>query len=93
MVLTLNYSIIANIPISKCSYTQSEITCFIYSEQNISCECTGNFLHFSANNLPNGLSINEITGKITGIPTYVGLFNSIINIENNISLIQVQLIF
>jgi hypothetical protein len=42
----------------------------------------GNVNSFSARNLPNGLSINTSNGQITGTPTVVGTFNSIIILKN-----------
>lgn len=69
-------------PITFFTYPQSEINYYNGIKFNMNCNNDGNFITFTSNNLPPGLSVNS-NGSIVGKPNGIGQYNSVITASND----------
>lgn len=82
----INYDRTVYYIVNNFSYPQSKYECITgITNINISCEYFGNYVSFSAINLPDGLSIDPVTGNITGVPTVSNSTSTIITCANKVS--------
>ena len=79
-------------PITFFTYSQSEIIYYKGIKFNMNCNNDGNFITFTSNNLPAGLSVNS-NGSIVGKPNGIGQYDSVITASNDATVLTYSISF
>ncbi len=69
-------------PVISTIESQSSIVGQFVSLNIIANDANGDPIHFTATDLPNGLSINSVTGVISGIPSKIGVYTASISVSD-----------
>lgn len=79
-------------PITFFTYPQSKIIYYKGIKFNMNCNNDGNFITFTSNNLPAGLSVNS-NGSIVGKPIGIGQYDSVITASNDATVLTYSISF